>query len=149
MLGASSHRGGEMYPWRDSEPRVEKRTGSVIPEFWALATNLETILLGRCLWTFFLHVRGVLWGKRRVGRKECIVTFFFFFLFGSICIRQSRVQMSLEAFPMEESIVILLSQKIDPTLQSFHSSRIQVSADKNIQMGKSPAPSPFSHQPHR
>lgn len=79
MLGASSHRGGEMYPWRDSEPRVEKRTGSVIPEFWALATNLETILLGRCLWTFFLHVRGVLWGKRRVGRKECIVTFFFFF----------------------------------------------------------------------
>lgn len=33
----------------DSEPRVENRPGSVVPEFWALATNPETILLGQCL----------------------------------------------------------------------------------------------------
>lgn len=80
MLRASSHRGGVMCPRRDSEPRVEKRTGSGVLEFWALATNPETILLGQCLWTFFLHVRDVLWGKRRVGRKEWIVTFFCNFL---------------------------------------------------------------------
>lgn len=79
MLRASSHRGGLMCPRRDSEPRVEKRTRSIVPEFWVLATNPETILLGQCLWTFFLHVRDVLWGKRRVGRKECIITSFFFF----------------------------------------------------------------------
>lgn len=81
MLGASSHRGGVRFPRNEvpSEPRVEKRTRSVIHEFWALATNLETTLLGQGLWTFFLHVRGVLWGKRRVRRKEHIVNFFFFF----------------------------------------------------------------------
>lgn len=80
MLRASSHRGRVICLTRDSEPRLEKRTGSVIPEFWALATNPETILLGQCLWTFLLQVRDVLWGKRRVGRKECTVTFFCNFL---------------------------------------------------------------------
>lgn len=67
-------------PNEESELRMEKRTGSVIPEFWALATNPETILLGQCLRTFLLHVRDVLWGKRRVGRKEGTVIFFCKFL---------------------------------------------------------------------
>lgn len=49
-----------------SKPRTEEKTGPVIPEFWVLATNSETILLGQCLWTFLLQVRDVLWGKRRV-----------------------------------------------------------------------------------
>lgn len=60
----------------DGKPRREKKTGPVIPEFWALATNLETILLGQWLRIFLLQVRDVLWGKRRVGRKECTATFF-------------------------------------------------------------------------
>lgn len=71
----AAHIGGVNCLRGNSEPRVEKRTtGSVIPEFWALAINPETILLGQCLWTLLLQVRDVLWGKRRVGRKECTET---------------------------------------------------------------------------
>lgn len=72
MCRASSHR------WNDSPKRAQWAkggTGSGIPESWALATDPETILLGQCLWTFILQVRDVLWGKRRMGRKECTLTF--------------------------------------------------------------------------
>lgn len=142
MLRASSHRGGLMCPRRDSEPRVEKRTRSIVPEFWVLATNPETILLGQCLWTFFLHVRDVLWGKRRVGRKECIITSFFFFLqlLGSVGIHQSHVQTTLEASPVQASTASGESQRTDPTLQSPRSLQIQVSMDKTARWGNLPPP---------
>lgn len=101
ILSASSHRGRVVYAQQgNSEPRVEKRIGSVIPEFWALPTNPEIIPLGQCLWKFLLQVRDVLWGKRRVGRKECTVTFFCNFL--APMIHQSHRQMTFSPFPMQE-----------------------------------------------
>lgn len=113
--------------WSDL-PKREKRTGSVIPEFWALATNPETILLGQCLWKFLLQVRDVLWGNRRAGRKECTGTFFYNFLAQFVFVNQYANDSSL--FPCKSKLLSHCHGKLNAILQSFHWLKIQVATNK-------------------